>query len=78
MQRPNCRHSMSPYLEGVSSPTFEVEQTEKQNQKQYDAEQRALYNERMADKWKAKADALSEAGVDNSAELARYRKWKNQ
>lgn len=78
LQRPNCRHSMSPYLEGVSSSTFEVEQTEKQNQKQYDAEQKALYNERMANKWKAKADALSEAGVDNSAELAKYRKWRNQ
>lgn len=32
----------------------------------------------MANKWKTKADAMSEAGVDNSRELAKYREWKNK
>lgn len=78
LQRPNCRHSMSPFLDGISQSSFDVDQTASENQDQYEAEQKALYNERMADKWKTKADAMKEAGLDNSREMAKYREWNNK
>lgn len=78
LQRPNCRHSISPYLEGISSSSFDVNQTARQNEKQYLKEQEALYNERMADKWATKARALKEGGFDNSAALAKSKEWANR
>jgi hypothetical protein len=78
LQRPNCRHSISPYLEGVSSSSFDVSQTAKQNEAQYNKEQEALYNERMADKWKTKSIALKEAGLDNSAAQSKYKEWSSK
>ena len=78
LQRPNCRHSISPYLEGISSSSFDVSQTARQNEKQYRAEQESLYKERMADKWKTKSNALKEAGLDNSAAYSKYKEWSNK
>lgn len=78
LQRPNCRHSISPYLESVSSSSFDVSQTAKQNETQYNKEQEALYNERMADKWKTKSTALKEAGLDNSAAQSKYKEWSSK
>lgn len=54
LQRPNCRHSMSPYLKGVSTKSNKVYQTEAENEASYKAQQEE--NRRLNEKRKQALD----------------------
>jgi hypothetical protein len=56
----NCRHSMIPYIEGITTNPFEHYDSE-ENRKQYELEQNQRYLERNIRKVKREVQALQEA-----------------
>lgn len=65
----NCRHSMMPYIEGVTKNPFEQFDTE-ENKKQYDLEQKQREMERKIRKIKREVQGLQTA-IDNADELTK-------
>ncbi len=68
----NCRHSLHPFIEGVSDKT----PRQQYDPEIYEAEQEQRYNERQIRYWKRRADTLEAAGVNNKNELAKVRSWQ--
>lgn len=62
----NCRHSMVPYIEGITTNPFEQFDSE-ENRKRYELEQDQRYLERNIRKVKREVQALQEA-VENASE----------
>lgn len=75
----NCRHSFYPYIEGLSSDSYpdlepykgEPVEYNGQELSQYEATQQQRAIERQIRKAKRRAEAVKEAGLDNSDELTR-------
>lgn len=65
----NCRHSMAPYIEGVTKNPFEQFDSE-ENKKQYDLEQQQRKMERDIRKVKREVQGLQTA-IDNADELTK-------
>jgi len=78
----NCGHFVSPFIDGLSRmPTQEERDPAKHdlgedNAEWYKLSQEQRYNERKIRDWKRRADALEEAGVDNSRASAKVREWQ--
>jgi len=65
----NCRHSMMPYIEGITKNPFEQFDTE-ENKKRYDLEQKQREMERKIRKVKREVQGLQTA-IDNADELTK-------
>lgn len=82
----NCRHSMFPFFEGLSTPAYTKKELEELNAPKYDyngkkiteyeATQRQRYIERQIRRWKRESTAMKAAGLDTSESAAKVRRWK--
>lgn len=82
----NCRHNFYPFFEGISERAYKeaeikewADKPVKYNGREmtvYDATQRQREIERKIRDWKRKAGALEAAGLDNSKELAKVKRWQ--
>lgn len=83
----NCRHSMFPFIEGVSEPAYTESELEEMNapkyeyngQKmtEYEATQRQRYIERQIRRWKREKGAMKAAGLDTAESAAKLKKWQD-
>ncbi|RLU85878.1 phage capsid protein [Streptomyces griseocarneus] len=73
LQHPNCRHSLSAYLPGVTQPPVE----HSEDPAGYEASQRQRAIERNIRKWKNRAAAATSPEEKRAAE-ARARQWQGQ
>lgn len=73
----NCRHSFYPFIEGISTPSFDKVDSE-ENQKLYDLQQEQRYNERHIREWKRRQKVKEAAGLDVSKEKAKVREWQKR
>ena len=72
----NCRHSFSPYFEGLSlKPEEKIDMEE--NAEQYELEQEQRYNERQIRLYKREAMVFDAAGIDNSYAVGKVREWQS-
>jgi hypothetical protein len=88
MEEPNCRHSWYPVMFDTDPIQYGGKELEKINDatvsyngKQYtefEAEQRLRSIETTIRKYKRQAGALEINGIDNSAELAKVKKWQRE
>ena len=82
----NCRHSFYPWLENISENAYTQETLKDMNSKTveyngktldfYSATQQQRLYERKVRYWKRQASALEAAGLDNSAEISKVRKYQ--
>lgn len=82
----NCRHSMFPFFEGLSTPTYTQKELEELNAPKYDynekklteyeATQRQRYIERQIRRWKRENAAMKAAGLDTSESAAKVCRWQ--
>lgn len=83
----NCRHSMFPFVEGVSEPTYTHRELDALNapmyeynghkMTEYEATQRQRYIERQIRRWKREKAAMKAAGLDTAESAAKLKKWQN-
>lgn len=81
----NCRHSFSPFFEGISKPAYsEAELKDYEAKKysyngvkmtEYEASQKQRYIERQKRRWKRENAAMAAAGLDTSESAAKIAKW---
>lgn len=70
----NCRHSFYPYIEGISTPSFDKIDS-KENNELYEKQQEQRYNERHIREWKRRQKVGEAAGLDVTKEKAKVREW---
>ena len=70
----NCRHSFYPYIEGISTPSFDKVDS-KENNELYEKQQEQRYNERHIREWKRRQKVGEAAGLDVTKEKAKVREW---
>lgn len=81
----NCRHSFSPFFEGISNAAYsEAELKDYEAKKyrfngvkmtEYEASQKQRYIERQKRRWKRENAAMAAAGLDTSESAAKIAKW---
>lgn len=81
----NCRHSFSPFFEGISKPAYSKAELKDYEAKkysyngvkmtEYEASQKQRYIERQKRRWKRENAAMAAAGLDTSESAAKIAKW---
>lgn len=83
----NCRHSMFPFFEGISEPTYSKAELEALNAPKYEyngqklteeqASQRQRYIERQIRRWRRENAAMKAAGLDTGESSAKLKQWQD-
>lgn len=73
----NCRHTYHEFIEGISSPVFK-HYNEKENKKEYEAEQRLRHIEATIRKYKQQSTIAEEMGIDNTKIKTKIREWQER
>lgn len=81
----NCRHSFSPFFEGISNAAYSKSELKDYEAKkyrfngvkmtEYEASQKQRYIERQKRRWKRENAAMAAAGLDTSESAAKIAKW---
>lgn len=81
----NCRHSFSPFFEGISKPAYSKAELKDYEAKkysyngvkmtEYEVSQKQRYIERQKRRWKRENAAMAAAGLDTSESAAKIAKW---
>ena len=81
----NCRHSFSPFFEGISKAAYSKTELKDYEAKkyrfngvkmtEYEASQKQRYIERQKRRWKRENAAMAAAGLDTSESAAKIAKW---
>ncbi len=81
----NCRHSMLPFFEGISTPTYTKDELDRLNAPmyeyqgkkltEYEATQRQRYIERQIRRWRREVTAMKAAGLEPDQATSKLGQW---